>query len=93
MSADLPQLDARFEDREALETELRANLVDGRAFVYRPVEEPTMVASRAVKQIIDRFCGGSAEELVLGLVDNKVLSPKALDRLARKIAERRKAKS
>jgi BlaI family transcriptional regulator, penicillinase repressor len=45
------------------------------------------VAVRAVKSIIDRFCGGSAEELVLGMVDNAVLDRKQLERLARKIAE------
>ena len=42
---------------------------------------------RAVKSIIDRFCGGSAEELVLGMVDNAVLDRKQLERLARRIAE------
>jgi predicted transcriptional regulator len=45
---------------------------------------------RAVKGIIDRFCGGSAEELVLGMVDNAVLDRKQLERLARKIAENEK---
>jgi len=46
------------------------------------------VAVRAVKNIIDRFCGGSAEELVLGMVDNDVLDRRQLERLARKIGER-----
>jgi len=41
-----------------------------------------------VKGIIDRFCGGSAEQLVLGMVDNAVLNRKQLERLARKIAEK-----
>jgi len=41
-----------------------------------------------VKGIIDRFCGGSAEQLVLGMVDNAVLDRKQLERLARKIAEK-----
>ena len=40
-----------------------------------------------MKNIIDRFCGGSAEALVLGLVDNAVLDRRQLERLARKIAE------
>jgi predicted transcriptional regulator len=44
-----------------------------------------------VKGIIDRFCGGSAEALVLGMVDNAVLDRKQLERLARKIAERKNA--
>src|SRR5215472_4030023 len=62
--------------------------VDGRTFVYKPADKPQNVAVRAVKNIIDRFCGGSAEELVLGMVDNDVIDRRQLERLARKIAER-----
>lgn len=61
--------------------------IEGRTFVYRPADARQSVAVLAVKGIIDRFCGGSAEELVLGLVDNQVLDRKQLERLARKIAE------
>ena len=61
--------------------------VDGRTFVYKPVDERQNVAVRAVKNIIDRFCGGSVERLVLGMVDNHVLNQKQLERLAREIAE------
>jgi len=61
--------------------------VEGRTFIYQPSEKRQNVAVRAVKNIIDRFCGGSAEALVLGMVDNAVLDRKQLERLARKIAE------
>src|SRR5579872_1300436 len=61
--------------------------VEGRTFIYRPSDKRQNVAVRAVKNIIDRFCGGSAEALVLGMVDNAVLDRKQLERLARKIAE------
>jgi BlaI family penicillinase repressor len=61
--------------------------VEGRTFIYRASDERQNVAVRAVKGIIDRFCGGSAEELVLGMVDNSVLNRKQLESLARKIAE------
>lgn len=61
--------------------------VDGRTFVYRASDPRQNVAVRAVKSIIDRFCGGSVEELVFGMVDNDVLNRKQLERLARKIAE------
>jgi BlaI family penicillinase repressor len=44
---------------------------------------------RAVKSIIDRFCGGSAEQLVIGMVDGAVLDREQLERLARKIAQRK----
>ncbi|HXJ85374.1 MAG TPA: BlaI/MecI/CopY family transcriptional regulator [Candidatus Binatia bacterium] len=62
--------------------------VQGRTFIYKASHRRQNVAVRAVKSIIDRFCGGSAEELVLGMVDNEVLDHKQLQRLARKIAER-----
>src|SRR5436853_6581189 len=53
----------------------------GRTFVYKPCDKRRNVAVRAVKNIIDRFCGGSAEELVLGMVDNDVLDRRQLERL------------
>ena len=62
--------------------------VEGRTFIYRAADGRQNVAIRAVKNIIDRFCGGSAEELVLGMVDNEVLDHKQLQHLARRIAER-----
>ena len=60
----------------------------GRTFIYMASDARQNVAVRAVKAIIDRFCGGSAEQLVLGMVDNAVLNRRQLERLARKIAER-----
>lgn len=62
----------------------------GRAYVYRAVEPARSLAARAVRQIIDRFCRGSVEELVSGMVDAKVLSKRELDRLENLIRERRK---
>lgn len=63
-----------------------AHTVEGRTFVYRPAESKRNVAVRAAQQLIDRFCEGSVEELLVGLVDNQVLEPKQLQHLAAKIA-------
>ncbi len=63
--------------------------VDGRTFVYRAVDTKRNVAVQAAQQLIDRFCGGSVEELLVGLIDNQVLEPKQLQRLAAKIAARK----
>jgi len=46
----------------------------GRAYVYHAAEPARSLAARAVRQIIDRFCQGSVEELVSGMVEAKVLS-------------------
>jgi len=72
----------RLEEKGYLQHELQ-----GRTFIYRAAHARENVAVRAVKGIIDRFCGGSAEQLVLGMVDSEVLDRKQLERLARKIAE------
>ena len=66
--------------------------VDGRTFVYRALDTRRDVAARAVKQLVDRFCEGSLEELLVGLVDNQLLAPKQLQRLAAKIASRKENK-
>jgi BlaI family transcriptional regulator, penicillinase repressor len=62
--------------------------IEGRTFIYKASDARQNVAVRAVKGIIDRFCGGSAEQLLLGMVDNAVLDRKQLECLTRKIAER-----
>jgi BlaI family transcriptional regulator, penicillinase repressor len=54
---------------------------DGRAYSYRAVEPARSLAARAVRQIIDRFCRGSVEELVSGMVEAKVLSKGDIDQL------------
>jgi BlaI family transcriptional regulator, penicillinase repressor len=63
--------------------------VDGRTNVYRGVDEPQSVAAGAVRQIIERLCGGSVEQLLIGMVDDEVLSERELQRLAQKIAKRK----
>jgi BlaI family penicillinase repressor len=63
--------------------------VDGRTFVYRAVGTKRNVAVEAAQQVIERFCGGSVEDFLVGLVDNQVLEPRQLRRLAGKIASRK----
>jgi BlaI family transcriptional regulator, penicillinase repressor len=67
--------------------------VEGRTFVYSATDTMRDVAVRAVQQLIDRFCGGSVDELVIGLVDNQILEPHKLKQLAEKIASRKDKKS
>jgi len=64
----------------------------GRTYVYRPVETKRNAAVHATRQIIERCCEGSAEELLIGLVDNRVLSPRQLQQLAAEIDAARKEK-
>jgi BlaI family transcriptional regulator, penicillinase repressor len=62
--------------------------IEGRTFIYKASDARQNVAVRAVKGIIDRFCGGSAEQLLLGMVDHAVLDRNQLERLTRRISER-----
>jgi BlaI family penicillinase repressor len=66
--------------------------VDGRTFLYQPAEARQVVAGRAVKRIVDWFCDGSVEDLLVGMVDSKVLDRKELQRLAERIAAAKKGK-
>jgi predicted transcriptional regulator len=61
----------------------------GRAYVYRPVETARNLAARAVRQIIDRLCKGSVEELVSGMVDAKVITKGEMDCLEEFVRSRR----
>jgi len=63
-----------------------AHSIDNRTFVYRPAQSPQKVAGRAVQRIVDWFCAGSVEDLLVGMVDSKVVSRAELERLARRIA-------
>jgi BlaI family transcriptional regulator, penicillinase repressor len=63
-----------------------AHSVVDRTFVYRPAETRQLVAGRAVKRIVDWFCEGSVEALLVGMVDSQVLDQAELQRLAERIA-------
>jgi len=65
------------------------HVVDGRTNVYRGADAPQNVAAKAVRQIIERFCGGSVEALLIGMVNNDVVDQGELQRLAQRIARRK----
>jgi BlaI family penicillinase repressor len=67
--------------------------IEGKAFVYNWVEKPRNVAVRAVRQILDRFCDGSLEQLLVGLVENDVVDRAELQQLAQKLARTSKQKA
>ena len=69
-----------------------SHTVENRTFRYRPAESRQLVAGRAVKRIIDRFCDGSVEALLVGMVDSEVLDRNELQRLAERIAAAKKGR-
>jgi len=62
---------------------------DDRAFVYRPTKPKKLVIQDMVREFVDRVFNGSAEPLLLHLVEDRKLSSKDLDELARMIREGR----
>ena len=67
-----------------------AHRVEDRTFIYRPAQSRQRVAGRAAKRIVDWFCDGSVEALLVGMVDSKVLDQAELQRLAEHIANAQK---
>ena len=61
---------------------------EGRQFIYSGARQPRKVAAEAVRDILKRFCRGSMEELLAGMVDHRVVKSSELRRLAEKIEER-----
>ncbi len=60
-----------------------------RAYIYTAVEPARSMAARAVRQIVDRLCQGSCEELVSGLVEAKVKTNAEMDKLEEFVRARR----
>jgi predicted transcriptional regulator len=63
-----------------------------RANVYTGLVAPQRVAAKAVRHILDRFCGGSVEQLLVGMVTSEVIDEDELQRLAHRIAARKERK-
>jgi predicted transcriptional regulator len=64
-----------------------SHTTEGQTFVYRATAARGSVAAGAVRSVIERFWAGSVEQFVLGMVDEKVLTPAQLDKLARKVRD------
>ena len=61
--------------------------IEGRTYVFRAVDDRRNVAAKAVRRVADWFCNGSIEEVLMGIVDARMLDKEQLDLLARKIEE------
>ena len=74
----------RLEERDYL-----THTVDGKVFVYRAMVPSRSLAARTVRQLIDRFWSGSAEQFLAGMMDEKVLTPAQIRKLAARIKDRK----
>ena len=62
----------------------------GRAFEYTPAVSRERAAGVAIRDMIDRLFGGSAESLVMSLVESRHLAPEKLARLTKLIEKHQK---
>jgi BlaI family transcriptional regulator, penicillinase repressor len=64
--------------------------VEGRTFIFQATQARRQVAAKAVRRIVDWFCDGSVEEVLVGMVDAKMLDQDQLDKLATQIKRAKK---
>ena len=63
-----------------------------RAYVYRPILSRQKAVTQAVGDMLDRFFGGSADSLVLNLVETRQLTPEKLAQIQKLLARTREEK-
>jgi predicted transcriptional regulator len=66
--------------------------VEGRTYVYQATQPRGRVAAKAVQRIVDWFCNGSVEEVLVGMVDSAMLDQRQLRMLADKVAKAKRGK-
>ncbi len=92
-AANVQTVQARLEGRELAYTTVQTMLnilhrkgkvqrqLKDRAYLYRPVLSRQKAVTQAVGEILDRFFAGSADSLVLNLVESRHLTPEKLARI------------
>jgi BlaI family penicillinase repressor len=75
----------RLEDKGYL-----SHTMAGRTFVFSALVSRQDVAARAVKHIVDWFCNGSLEEVLVGMADARMLDARTLQLLAQRIDKAKK---
>ena len=56
----------------------------GKAYIYRALVERTKAQRRALGSVLARFFSGSAEDLVMRLIEDERLTPEQLDEMRRR---------
>jgi predicted transcriptional regulator len=97
--ANVQSVQARIQGRELAYTTVQTMLnvlhrkgkvkrqLKDRAYIYRPVFSRQKAVTQAIGEMLDRFFGGSADSLVLSLVETRHLTPEKLAQI-QKLVER-----
>jgi len=67
-----------------------SHTVEGRTYLYCSTQPRQSVAVRAVQQVIDRFCAGSVEQLLSGMVEGKLIDRREVEKLVRRVAQEKR---
>ena len=59
----------------------------GRAYVYSATVSEAKASRHAVRDLVDRMFGGSADELVMSLIKSRQIDPKRIAELSRRLEE------
>jgi BlaI family penicillinase repressor len=59
----------------------------GRAYVYSATVTEARASRHAVRDLVDRMFGGSADELVMSLIKSRQIDPKRIAELSRRLEE------
>jgi BlaI family transcriptional regulator, penicillinase repressor len=92
LDSDLKEVTVRTVLRRLEEKGYVAHTVDNRTFVYSATETRERAAARAVKRVVDWFCDGSVDEVLVGMVEAEMLDRSQLDKLAKRIEQAKKAR-
>lgn len=66
--------------------------VRGKSYVYRAAVPRAKAQRAAVRRFVSRLFGGSAEDLVLRLLENEQITPEQLDRIRKSTLASRRAR-
>ena len=59
----------------------------GRAYVYSATVTEAKASRHAVRDLVDRMFGGSADELVMSLIKSRQIDPRRIAELSRRLQE------
>lgn len=103
--ADVQTVRARFQTRELAYTTIQTMLnvlhkkgkvkrkLKDRAYIYSPLLSRKSAVTQAVADMLERFFAGSADSLVMSLVETRHLTPEKLGELQKLTEDARKERS
>lgn len=87
LASDLKEATVRTVLRRLEEKGYLSHTLRERTFVYTAAASRSQVAARAVKRVVDWICGGSVEEVLIGMVDTKMVDRETIAKLSRRIEQ------